>query len=48
MDIEEIHNLFDRQQRRDVEFPDMRRDVLPNVVRFVRPARATARRDSAM
>jgi hypothetical protein len=38
MNIEEMRTLFDIQQRRDVEFPDMRREVLPNVVRHVRPA----------
>jgi hypothetical protein len=38
MDTDQIRTLFDQQQRIDVEYPDMRKDVLPHVVRFVRPA----------
>lgn len=38
MDLPEILSLFDRQQRIEIEYPGMRKDVLPNVVRFVRPA----------
>jgi hypothetical protein len=38
MDIATLRDLFDRELRRDIEYPDMRKDVLPNVVRFVRPA----------
>jgi len=37
MDVSEILSLFDRQQRIEIEYPGMRKDVLPNVVRFVRP-----------
>ncbi|MFO7663704.1 MAG: GNAT family N-acetyltransferase [Chloroflexota bacterium] len=37
-DLAEILALFDREQRRDIEFPGMRKDVLPGLVRFVRPA----------
>ncbi len=38
MDIETIRNLFDREQRIEVEYPDMRKDAWPHLVRFVRPA----------
>jgi GNAT superfamily N-acetyltransferase len=34
----EILALFDRQQRIEIEYPDMRKEVLPHVTRFVRPA----------
>jgi GNAT superfamily N-acetyltransferase len=37
-DNSELLDLYDREQRRDIEFPGMRRDVLPSLVRFVRPA----------
>ena len=38
MDTQEILALFDRQQRVEIEYPDMRKEVLPHVVRFTRPA----------
>lgn len=38
MERDELLTLFDREQRIDIEFPDMRKEVLPHVVRFVRPA----------
>lgn len=38
MDIETIRNLFDREQRIEVDYPDMRKDAWPHLVRFVRPA----------
>lgn len=38
MDIQEILALFDQQQRIDIEYPGMRKEVLPQVVRFVRAA----------
>lgn len=37
MESEAILALYDRQQRIEIEYPDMRKDVLPEVVRFVRP-----------
>lgn len=41
MDIDEILALFDREQRIEIEYPDMRKEVLgdpPQIVRFSRPA----------
>jgi hypothetical protein len=38
MDIHDILALYDRQQRIDIEYPGMRKDVSPHIVRFVRPA----------
>lgn len=38
MDRESLLALFDREQRIDVEIPGMRKDTLPGVVRFTRPA----------
>ncbi len=38
METEEILALYDQQMRREIEFPDMRKDVLPHLVRLVRPA----------
>ncbi len=35
MKTKEILTLFDAQERRHVTFPDMHKDVLPHVVRFV-------------
>jgi GNAT superfamily N-acetyltransferase len=35
MKTKEILTLFDAQERRNVVFPDMQRDVCPHVVRFV-------------
>lgn len=40
MDIHTLLALFDRQQRIDIEYPEARKEVLPHVVRFVRPAPA--------
>lgn len=40
MDTQEILALFDRQQRVDIEYPDMRKEVLAHVVRFIRLAPA--------
>lgn len=37
MKTEEILALYDQQMRREIEFTDMRKDVLPHLVRFVRP-----------
>lgn len=37
MNTREVLALYDRDQRREIEFPGMRREVLPHVVRFVRP-----------
>lgn len=37
MNIQEVLALYDREQRREISFPGMRRDVLPGIVRFVRP-----------
>lgn len=38
MNTEEILTLFDREQRIEIEYPDMEKQALPHVVRFVRPA----------
>lgn len=38
MNTQEILALFDQQQRIEIEYPDMRKEVLPHVIRFVRPA----------
>lgn len=38
MEIAEILALYDQEQRRDIEFPEARKEILPHVVRFVRPA----------
>jgi len=38
MNSEEILTLFDREQRMEIEFPDMEKQTLPHLVRFVRPA----------
>jgi len=37
MDIETVRTLYDREQRRDIAYPDMRREALPRLVRYVRP-----------
>lgn len=36
--MKEILALYDRQQRIEIEYPGMRKEVLPKIVRFVRPA----------
>lgn len=38
MNIQKVTDLFDQDQRINIEYPDMRKDVLPYVIRFVRPA----------
>lgn len=38
MNQKERLSLFDREQRIEIEFPDMEKQVLPHVIRFVRPA----------
>ncbi len=37
MDVAELLALYDQEQRIAIEYPDMRKDVLPHVIRFVRP-----------
>lgn len=37
MNVSEVLALYDREQRREIEFPDMARQVLPRIVRYVRP-----------
>ena len=37
MNVSEVLALYDREQRREIEFPDMARQVLPAIVRYVRP-----------
>jgi hypothetical protein len=39
METAEILALYDQEERIDIEFPDMRKEVLWEVVRFVRPGR---------
>jgi hypothetical protein len=38
MERSEIIELFDRYQRIEIEYPGMRKDVFPGLVRFIRPA----------
>ena len=38
MNTQEVLALFNREQRIEIEYPGMRKDVLPGCVRFVRPA----------
>ncbi|MCI0396137.1 MAG: N-acetyltransferase [Chloroflexi bacterium] len=38
MDTQEVLALYDKEQRIEIEHPGTRKDVLPHVVRFVRPA----------
>lgn len=38
MNLTEILTLFDRYERKEAEYPGMRKDVLPLLTRFVRPA----------
>jgi GNAT superfamily N-acetyltransferase len=35
MDIQEVLALYDQEQRRDIEYPDARREVVPPVVRGI-------------
>ncbi len=37
VDLRTLRNLFDREQRLEMVFPDMQKEVSPEVVRFVRP-----------
>jgi len=37
LNTQEVLALYDRDQRREIDFPGMRRDVLSSLVRFVRP-----------
>jgi len=37
MDLQEILALYDKQQRIEIEYPQVRKEILPHVVRFVRP-----------
>lgn len=38
MNIQKVTTIFNQDQRINIEYPDMRKDVLPQVTRFVRPA----------
>jgi len=38
MDIQEILTLYDQEQRIDIDYPGMQKEVSPQIVRFVRPA----------
>lgn len=38
MNRQELLRLFDREQRIDIQFPDMEKQRLPHVIRFLRPA----------
>jgi len=38
MDNRELIALFDQEQRIEIDYPDMRKEVLPHLVRFTRPA----------
>jgi hypothetical protein len=42
MNREQILAEYDRQQRIEIEFPDMRKEVTPHVTRFIRPAPGTS------
>jgi hypothetical protein len=37
MELQDILALYDRQQRIEIEFPGMQKEITPHVVRFVRP-----------
>lgn len=37
LNVREVLALYDREQRIEMEYPDMRKDALSHVVRFVRP-----------
>ncbi|MEN6410983.1 MAG: N-acetyltransferase [Anaerolineaceae bacterium] len=41
MNCAEILHLYDEQMRKGMTYPDMRKESLPNVVRFTRPAPGT-------
>jgi GNAT superfamily N-acetyltransferase len=38
MDVRQVLALYDQEQRREIDFPGMRKDILPHLVRFVRDA----------
>lgn len=38
MNVKDILELFDQQQRIEIELPGVRKEAFPNLVRFVRPA----------
>ena len=38
MNIQEVLALYDREQRREIEYPGMTREERPGLVRYVRPA----------
>jgi hypothetical protein len=38
MNVVEVLALYDQEERREVEFPDMTREAFPHLVRYVRPA----------
>jgi hypothetical protein len=38
MDLQEILALYDQQQRNEIEYPGIKKEVLPGIVRFTRPA----------
>jgi len=38
MNLQALLALFDQEMRIDIEYPEARKEVLPDVVRFVRPA----------
>lgn len=38
MNTEAVLTLFDREERREIEFPGTTKEVFPHLVRFVRPA----------
>ncbi len=38
MDLAELQALYDQEQRIEIEYPGVRKEVLPGLVRFVRPA----------
>ncbi len=35
MDIEKVLTLYDREQRIEIEYPRMEKEVLPQIVRFL-------------
>ena len=37
LNVQEVLPLFDRDQRRDIEYPGLKREVLPHLVRNLRP-----------
>jgi GNAT superfamily N-acetyltransferase len=38
VDIKELLALYDREQRREIEYPGTEKQVFPHLVRFIRPA----------